>query len=169
MKTPYLFLSLLSLLLMGAAPSCDGSVSDSTYTYTSGDFPYDARIWTLQLTVQGAESLVRQTSPASGSGVAVGATGSASFTGERIEGKTLVRATLDSLEPASEEVNVGQTLILKFTDTKASMLRSGDKVTAKCRNNFEAVAPLRSGETLTDDALTWEFDYCRLTIPMVRE
>jgi hypothetical protein len=165
MKTNVLVLVVLALLLMGASPSCSDISSDSNYGYTSGALPYDARIWTLSLTVQAADSLVRQTAPASGTAVAVNGAGSGIYRGADIEGKTLVRATLNSLEPSSESIKLGQTLILKFTDTKASVLKSGDKITAKCRNDFEVVAPLRSGEPLTEEAITWEFDFCRLTTP----
>jgi hypothetical protein len=117
--------------------------------------------------VQSADSLVRQTSSASGVAVGVNGAGSGTFTDPDVEGKTLVRATLNRLEPASEEANVEGTVILKFSDTKASVLKAGDKVTARCRNDFELVAPLRSGETLTEDALTWEFDFCRSSTPNV--
>lgn len=94
----------------------------------------------------------------------IGGYGSASYFGPEFGGKGFVRGVV--VESDASLAEVGHMVVLKSTDTKAIMLMPGDRATFKCRQQYEAIAAVRSYETFNADKLaTWELDYCRLASP----
>lgn len=171
MKTRFLItiLFLMLVTLAGCADTAPQPSSDSPQTFTAvGDgIPVDDGVYLISGTVVGdVESLVQQTTPARGSmaGSAYGAYGS--YFGPEFGGKGFVRLYVESSE--SKLAPKGSIVILKVTDSKASVLLPGDSVEFKCRHQYEAVAAVRNAETFNAEKLeTWEIDYCRLTTPQI--
>jgi hypothetical protein len=128
--------------------------------------PVDTQVYTITGTVAAdVESLVRQTAPAeahsySAEGVSVG-----SYYGPQLNGKGMVRLTVESSD--AELAPVGSTVILKLDDTKGLLLLPGDQITLKCRAQFEAIAAVMNRQEFDPAAGTWELDYCRLATPVV--
>ncbi len=163
-------LVLLAALLAGCmADRAPQPSSDSPQAFLANPdgMPVDDGVYLIAGVVIGdVESLVRQTAPARGTmaGSAYGAYGS--YFGPEFGGKGFVRLHVQSSD--SELAPVGSIVILKVTDSKASVLLPGDSVEFKCRHQFEAVAAVRDSETFNADKLeTWEIDYCRLTTPVI--
>lgn len=162
-------LTFVIVILTGCANTAPQPVSDSPqgFTTTSDGVPVDDGVYLISGTVVGdVESLVRQTTPARGSmaGSAYGAYGS--YFGPEFGGKGFVRLHVASSD--SKLAPKGSIVILKVTDSKASVLLPGDNVEFKCRHQYEAVAAVRNSETFNAEKLeTWEIDYCRLTTPQI--
>ncbi|HEV7951761.1 MAG TPA: hypothetical protein VGO98_00070 [Candidatus Saccharimonadales bacterium] len=151
-----------------SAPKVD---SDSNQNYDgSSTIPVDSAYYTITGTVAGnAASLTRQESPASGSMYVSGGYGSGSYFGPIESGKGYVRILVENTTPQTPNAEAGSVALLKSTDTKATALLSGDKVTFKCRLQYEAVAAVSDQEKFSsDEAGTWELDYCRMVSPSVK-
>lgn len=173
MKTRMFLIVVLSVIGMTLAgcmadrapqPSSD---SPQAFLANPDGVPVDDGVYVISGIVIGdVESLVRQTAPARGTmaGSAYGAYGS--YFGPELGGKGFVRLHVQSSD--SKLAPKGSIVILKVTDTKASVLLPGDTVEFKCRHQFEAVAAVRDSETFDAEKLeTWEIDYCRLTAPII--
>lgn len=143
--------------------------SSSGFTYAVGStIPVDNSVYTITGQVVGeVESLVRQTAPAQGRVVGYGSGYiSGSFYGPELNGKGLVRLFVHSSDAKmapSETV-----VVLKMEDTKGIVLLPGDVVTVKCRAQFEALSATTAGEPFSEDAGTWELDFCRMATPSIR-
>jgi len=166
----YRFVLLLILVLLMAvgceANSAPPPESDSSQSYQSGaQVPVDNGVYTIEIQiVNEIESLTRQTQAAYGSAFMYGGYGSASYFGPEYGGKGFVRGLV--LHSDSDLARVGHVVVLKSTDTKATMLRVGDVTVFKCRKQYEAVAAVLNYETFDAEKLaTWELDYCRLASP----
>ncbi len=165
---------LFSLLLAACAPNAaptPESDSSQNYNVPSGaGIPVDDNVYTIRGTVAGdVGSLTRQTEAARGS-IAGGPYGTyGSYYGPEFDGKGFVRLLVE--ESNSELAPVGEIVILKLTDTKGTALLVGDKVTFKCRAQYEAIAAVRNYETWDQEKAalveTWELDYCRLVSPII--
>lgn len=152
-----------------SAPSVSNDNSSQKYQDTS--IPYNLGIFTVTGVVESpVQSLVRQTQAAQGSlsGFAYSGIGSVSgsYFGPEFGGKGFVRLRVENSD--STLAVVGSIVLLKSTDTKASILGPGDRVTFKCREQYEAVAAVAENEKLDkDQAATWELDFCRMVTPSV--
>lgn len=83
-------------------------------------------------------------------------------------GKGYVRLLVSSTEPETETAPKGDVVILKVVDTKATALKDGDRVTFKCRRQYENVAAVKENEKFDRSTFgTWEMDYCRLASPVI--
>lgn len=180
MKIKFIFY-LFSIAFAFILISCEAPTGAPVISDSSG-LPIDNNVYILSGTIEGNNSLVRQTDPASGYVY----NGYAAFSGPTIDGKTLIRIKLDNISArqletstlitstlyndiALKEVEKGQTLIIKVVDTKAVALKSGDKTTFLCRYQFEALSR-SSGEQYDEEKLaSWEFDYCRLATGILIE
>lgn len=156
----------------GPSESAPAPDSDSQQEFEDGnEVPIDKTVYIIQGTVQSpVESLVRQTEAAGGSmsGWQAGGFGSisGSYFGPEFGGKGFIRVLVE--ESNSHLAPVGTVAILKSSDTKASILGHGDRVTFKCRAQYEAVAAVLDNEKFDREALqTWELDYCRMVNPNV--
>ncbi len=172
MKTRFVLLVVMSLfaaILAGCADTAPQPSSDSpqAFTATGDGVPVDDGVYLISGTVVAdVESLVRQTTPARGSMAGSGYGAYGSYFGPEFGGKGFVRLQVASSE--SDLAPVGAIVILKVTDSKASVLLPGDTVQFKCRHQYEAVAAVRNAETFNAEKLeTWEIDYCRLTTPKI--
>lgn len=160
-----------------SAESCDTAQapdagSDSQQKYAAAKIPVDTKIYTISGEVAGQiNSVTRQVKPASGSlsGSSFGGYGSVSgsYFGPVEAGKGFVRLLVSSSD-ATNEAPEGDLVVLKVSDTKATALVEGDRITFKCRRQYENIAAVQENETLNvSDAATWELDYCRLVTPRV--
>jgi hypothetical protein len=165
----YVIVVLVLVGLAGCANQPPLPESDSSQEFAAGQggIPVDDNVYTITGKVVGeVESLVRQTSPGQGfiSGTGYGVYGS--YFGPEFDGKGFVR--LEVMTSDSRLAPKGSIVILKVTDTKASVLLPGDTVCFKCRHQYEAIAAVRNNETFDQEKLeTWEIDYCRLVSPVV--
>lgn len=175
----------VALLLLLSATACKDAQpkapkpeSDSRIAF-SGDtrVPIDGAIYNITgQVVADVSSLTRQVKPGGGtisaptcfgtSGCYGG--GGGTFFGPTESGKGFVRLMVQSSKPASDMAREGTVVILKTTDTKGTALLPGDKVTFRCRRQYEAVAPIQENVKL--DAKrdeTWEWDFCRMLDPVI--
>jgi hypothetical protein len=180
--------SLVGLLMAGVfvftgAADCSGESnpapdSDSSQSYDSGSkIPTDTAVYDIVGTVTaGVKSLTRQEQAAHGSSFGyVGGSGagfsgfsSGSYFGPVQTGRGFVRITVDSATPATDLAPVGDTVILKVSDTKGTALLPGDTVKFRCRRQYEAVAAIKNNQKFDASAdETWELDYCRLASPVI--
>jgi hypothetical protein len=150
---------------VGRAPAPD-SDSEQRYEYYS-QVTVDDNVYEIRGIVAGElESLVRQTEAARGSVAGSGFGFFGTYFGPELGGKGFVRLLVQ--ESNSDLAPVGETVILKVTDTKAIVLVPGDSVTFRCRAQYEAIAAVREQETFDSEKLaTWELDYCRLLSPVI--
>jgi hypothetical protein len=150
-----------------AAPPPDSDNTDASWN-TDAVIPVDDGLYTVTgVVVADVGSLTRQTSPGGGSisGYGNGFISGTMF-GPEFGGAGFVRVQVSQSD--SRLAPVEDTVILKVRDTKATLLLPGDRVTFKCRHEYEAVAPVRRQETFVADKVgTWELDYCRLAEPSV--
>jgi hypothetical protein len=182
MKKFVVTLLLLVTLLVSActvsnqAPPPASDNGDASWELVNGvapTAPVDDTIYSIDgKVVAGIESLTRQVSPAQGSvsGYSINGVGGMSgyYTGPVINGKSFVRILISTIDPPSKLADIGQIVILKVLDTKATALLPGDIVSLKCRAQYEAVAPIRVRETFDPEKYaTWEFDFCRLVTPAI--
>lgn len=170
MKSKILFvLALFTVLTLSAcAEEAPKPESDSSQQYSAtARVPVDDAVYTIEGTVAGdIQSLTRQTQVASGSfaGSSFGFYGS--YFGAEFKGKGFVRLLVERSE--TDLAPIGRVTLLKVTDTKAILLLPGDKVTFKCRRQYEAIAAVTQFEEFdTKKVETWELDYCRLASPVV--
>lgn len=148
--------------------------SDSSQRYRLGsEIPVDDNVYTINGRVVGdVDSLTRQTAAARVTNSTVYADGytrsSSTYFAPELNGKGFVRLLVYSSEPETDLAQPENIVIIKTTDTKATMLLAGDVVTFRCRAQYEAVAAIRNNETFrAEDLGTWELDYCRLSSPLV--
>lgn len=128
--------------------------------------PVDTQVYTITGTVAAeVESLVRQSAPAQAQTYSTDNASFGSYYGPQLNGKGMVRLTVEASD--AELAPVGSTVILKLDDTKGILLLPGDQVTFKCRAQFEAIAAVMNRQEFDPAAGTWELDYCRLTTPVV--
>ena len=172
-------LALLLVALMIVVSACGDEEyaprpeSDSPQAYSIKDdvrVKVDDGLYTITGTVAGdVDSLTRQTQAAQGSIAGSGFGFYGTYFGPEFGGKGFVRLFVESSDSAL--ALAGEVVILKTTDTKAIVLIPGDRVTFKCRAQYEAVAPVREYETFDetkrDLVETWELDYCRLAVPLI--
>lgn len=156
------------ILLAACQPAGTTPESDSAYEYAVGaTIPTDPNIYTISGYVYAdVDSMVRQTAAAESYVTAnkYGATGV--YHGAEYDGKTFVRLFVEKSD--SPIAPVESVVIIKATDTKASALLPKDRVTFKCRHQFEAIAAIFSGEGFDpQSSLTQELDYCRLVTPII--
>lgn len=157
-----------------AAPAAD---SDSAQEYKESKIPVDDNVYDITgEVVSDVDSLTRQTKPGGGSisaPVCAGTSGcfgggGGTLFGPTVEGKGYVRLKVLSSKPSTDLAPEGQVVIIKATDTKASILLPGDRVTFRCRRQYEAVAAVRENQSFKqDEVATWELDYCRLSSPVI--
>lgn len=163
-------IAILAALALGACdaqPSAPSADSDSSQKYSEAKIPVDTGIYTITGEVFGqVNDLTRQVKPASGSLTGIGGYTSGSYFGPVEAGKGFVRLRISASNV--DLAPVGDLVILKVTDTKATALVEGDVVTFKCRKQYENIAAVQSNEKLdVEKAATWELDYCRLVTPKV--
>lgn len=176
-------IALLMALLGGCTQQVAGD-GNSTFNAQSGlTVPFDAAIYHLRGEVVGeVDSLSRQTS---GGSLTLSSypyiSGSGSFYSET-SGKGFVRLRVltitSSIIPARSDLAAalgapGDTILVKTTDAKVQALHPGDVVSFVCRADFEQVGAATAGENLTQQGVydlgTWEFDLCRMRVPIVGE
>lgn len=122
----------------------------------------DDNVYTVVIEMEDMNSYSEIRGQMSGGGYMGGGSGMASVSGSVWqEGKGLVRAILISTSPEIEFANIGDIIIVKTTDRKATMGIPGDLLTLYCTVDFEPVcARDMEGNAYCRDL--WEFDYCRL-------
>jgi hypothetical protein len=174
----------LAATVLFAAEDCDGGEeapgveSDSSQSYEDGSkIPVDKEIYTITGTVVGeVTDLTRQVEPGKGSidtPVCYGTSGcygggGGTFTGPVEAGKGFVRLAVEEVSPVTELAQVGRVSILKTTDSKVKALLVGDRVTFKCRRQYEAIAAVADNQDFdADEVETWELDYCRLDTAVI--
>jgi hypothetical protein len=170
----WIFLLIMPLLLFGCQGAAPQAASDSPQTYTANArIPVDDNVYTISGQVVGeVASLSQQTTPAQGdvTGLAAKVYGylGGTYFGAEFGGKGFVRLLVHSASPSTPLAPPEEIVILKTTDTKASVLYPGDVVTFKCRAQYEAVAAVRENESFNEDKVeTWELDYCRMMTPVI--
>jgi hypothetical protein len=157
-------------------PSVQNDNADADASFRQVDdhpprVPVDTNIYVVRGQVIGEpDSLTRQTAPAqaSVSGYFAGGSGfvSGAAFGPRFAGKGFVRVRVASVTPKAPFFSVGETVLVKTSDTKAAALLPADVVEFKCRAQYEAVAPIGHNERFAADRYgTWELDFCRLATP----
>lgn len=174
----YIRFILAFVLLAVILPSCveeqDSApepVSDSPQRFESRyddpRIPVDDGVYTISGEVVGeVESLVRQTSRATGFIAGTGFGSFGAYFGPEYEGKGFVRLKVSTSDSHLAPYN--SVVILKVTDTKGIVLLPGDQVTFKCRHHYENVGAVRNEESFDAEKLaTWEIDYCRLATPII--
>lgn len=169
----FLFVLILSACATDYAPQPESDSSQSYKTCLTVEaedcprIPVDDGLYTVSGTVVAdVDSLVRQTEAAQGSmyGSSYGMYGS--YFGPGFGGKGFVRLQVESSD--SYLAPFGATVIIKTTDTKASVLLPGDVVEFICRHQYEAIAAVREFQTFDPVTMgTWELDYCRMTTPQI--
>jgi len=166
----YLLL-ILVLLLAGCASQTELVRSENTDgSWTVKRLPdefKDYSIYHITGTVASdVESLVRQTKPASGSmyGNPYFVTGY--YSGAQFQGKGFIRLLIEETDAPIGKV--GDIAILKVVDSKSVALLPGDQVSFKCRVQPEIIDAMFINETFTPDAVIFELDYCRLTLPLIK-
>jgi len=160
------FVICLSLLLSGCqrspAPESNNGLSYAWLT----TIPVDANVYTVSGVVAAdVESLVRQSAPAQAQTYSTDVGSYGTYYGPQLNGKGMVRLTVASSD--AELAPVGSTVILKLDDTKGILLLPGDRITLKCRAQFEAISAVMNRQAFDPAAGTWELDYCRLATPVV--
>lgn len=170
-KMKKLLLLVLVLVFGLVACACGSNVapgpeSDSDQVYAGGKIPVDDNVYRITGKVVGdVESLTRVGADAQYrqyDAVAVG-----SYWMEQ-SGKGFVRLSVRSCEPPIPEIQSGDIVILKTTDSKTRALIFGDFVRFKCRLQYEAVAAVRINESFDVGKVgTWELDYCRIIDPVI--
>lgn len=170
-KTIYVvLLVVLSLLLGGCESETVYLESENTNGYWDDKYldveDMDKGIYHLYGTVTAdAGSLTRQTSPATGY-IYGGTNTYGSFTGAQFSGKGFVRLLIDKNDGP---VGIpGEIVILKVVDSKSVALLPGDYVYLKCRYQPEVLDAMYNNEHRTNDALVYEYDYCRLGTPVIQ-
>ena len=160
------FLLVLIALLTACAP--DTSLkADNGKAYQ--DVPEDVRAMVKDTTIVHLAIRVvneqitaqYQAAPAEGSATRYDTYGSASFTGQIIEGKGIM--LVEIINGPSQYMG---TAILKFVDLKAMALQPGFIAQVSCVVDYELLNPSEN-TTYTGEALTYELDDCRLNTPMV--
>lgn len=167
-------ISVFVLIAMSACATSPSAQSDNGEAYFGNMFstekiPIDDNVYTFKgKVIEDVASLTRQISPAYGGAYG---NGYGYYRGETIDGKSFIRIVVSDVSPAtSKEFYSDNGVIFKFTDTKATALLPGDVIEFKCRRQYEAIAPVRSGEPFdVDDFETWEFDFCRLTTGIITD
>jgi len=166
-RAVFLMLWLLMIWLLGAcqrspAPESNNGLSYAWFT----TIPVDTVVYTLTGTVTTeVESLVRQTAPAQVQSYSAEGLSYSTYYGPQMNGKGMVRLTVEASD--AELAPVGSTVILKLDDTKGILLLPGDRITFKCRAQFEAISAVMNRQEFDPAAGTWELDYCRLATPVV--
>jgi hypothetical protein len=159
-----------ALFLVGCASTdlAPPPESDSAQSYSAdARVTVDDNVYEITGIVAGdVDSLVRQTEAARGSIAGSGYGFYGTYFGPEFGGKGFVRLLVE--ESDSRLAPAGEIVILKTMDTKAIVLVPGDKVTFRCRAQYEAVAAVRDYETFDSEKVeTWELDYCRLLTPVI--
>lgn len=159
------------LAMSACAPVAQSDNNEASFGLIKGEkIPTDESVYVVTgKVIADVESLVRQTRPAYGS--AYGG-GYGYYVGPTIDGKSFIRIVVAEINPRPTDINAyaESGIIFKFTDTKATALLPGDIIEFKCRRQYEAVAPVRSGEPFdVDDFETWEFDFCRLATGIITD
>jgi hypothetical protein len=169
-----LILFVLALVVVGCGGQAPQPASDSPQTYnTNARIPVDDNVYTISGQVVGdVASLSQQTTPAQGDVTGLAGRGygylGGSYFGPEFGGKGFVRLLIHSAQPETPLAPLEEIVVVKTTDTKASVLLPGDVVTFKCRAQYEAVAAVRENEPFNEDKLaTWELDYCRMVTPVI--
>ncbi len=162
------------VVMAGCAGQAPQPASDSPQIYETGArVPVDDTVYLISGQVVGdIASLSGQTAPAQGDITGLGARGigyvGGSYFGAEFGGKGFVRLLVHTAEPTTRLAPPEEIVIIKTSDTKASILLPGDVVTFKCRAQYEAVAAVRENESFNADKVeTWELDYCRLLTPVI--
>ena len=165
MKVNILFLALaLTLAACQRAPTPESS---NGLSYSWGTtLPVDANVYTIAgEVVADPQSLVRQTAPANMQTYSVEGASFGTYYSPELSGKGMVRLHVSASD--SELAPADSTVILKMDDTKGVLLLPGDKISVKCRAQFEAIAPVMQRQSFDPAAGVWELDYCRLATPVV--
>ncbi|MEZ4732005.1 MAG: hypothetical protein R3E79_33220 [Caldilineaceae bacterium] len=158
----WLLVGLLGACQRSPAPESNNGLSYAWFT----TIPVDTAVYTLTGTVATeVESLVRQTAPAQVQSYSAEGLSYSTYYGPQLNGKGMVRLTVEASN--AELAPVGSTVILKLDDTKGILLLPGDRVTLKCRAQFEAISAVMNRQEFDPAAGTWELDYCRLATPVV--
>jgi hypothetical protein len=158
----FCLLGLLAGCQWAPAPESNNSLSYAWFT----TIPVDTAVYTITGAVAAeTESLVRQTAPAQVQSYSAEGFTYGSYYGPQLNGKGMVRLTVEASD--AELAPVGSTVILKLDDTKGILLLPGDHITLKCRAQFEAISAVMNRQEFDPAAGTWELDYCRLATPVV--
>jgi hypothetical protein len=170
----WILLLMLTVLLIGCRGQAPQAASDSPQTYSANArIPVDDNVYIITGQVVGeVASLSQQTTPAQGDVTGLQARGygylGGSYFGAEFGGKGFVRLLVHSAMPSTRLAPPEEIVIVKTTDTKASVLYPGDVVTFKCRAQYEAVAAVRENEAFNESKVeTWELDYCRMMTPVI--
>ena len=163
---------LLAILVLSVLTACmsenvqPAPVSDSAQQYSGGQIPVDDNVYLIVGEVVGDIGSLTQTSAQSTyKQYDTYATGSYWMTQS---GKGFVRVKVSSCSPPADEARPEDVVILKTTDSKVIALLPGDRVTLKCRRQYEALAAVRERETFSASKMqTWEIDYCRMVTPVI--
>lgn len=173
----FTLVALLLVMLVLSGAMCDSNAapapeSDSSQSFNSdARIPVDDNVYTITGQVVGeVSSITRQTQAGHGSISGFSSSGSGyvggSFYGPEFGGKGFVRLYIEHSD--SPLAPVEGIVLIKSSDTKGSALLPGDRVTFKCRAQYEAVAAVRENESFdTNKLATWELDYCRLSTPTI--
>lgn len=149
----------------GSAPRVVSDNPAGSYNW-SIKAPVDDNAYNISGVVDGdIESLTRQTSAGGATFFGFSGIVSGSYFGPEYNGKGFLRLKVEKSN--SNLAPVGSVALLKVTDTKAILLRSGDFVDFRCRHQFEALAAVRYDESLDLAKGMWEIDFCRMISPVV--
>lgn len=129
--------------------------ADSAKAKAEYDRTNDTKTYTITGTVQAPpESLVRQVQAAKGYIVGAGGFIGGEYEGAVEGGKGFVRFSVESAEPAIDEAQPGQVILIKTGDTKVIALSAGDTTSFVCVRDYESVKGSTGG--------VWELDNCRM-------
>lgn len=165
--------SIIFIVLVSLTGCGDGIPTAESDSFQNFDVrtkpPVDKNIYTITGTVVGdITSKERQIRAASGSLTAVDGIATGTYYGPQYTGRGIVRLQVESVNPSTVSLSVGEVAILKTGDLKAVALLIGDKVQFKCRRDAEAIAAVVNNEEITAKHIVWEMDYCRLAVPNVK-
>lgn len=155
----YVFMALKVLfwgaVLAGLVFGVRSCQADSAKAKAEYDSTHDTKTYTITGTVQAPpESLVRQVQAAKGYIVGAGGFIGGEYEGAVEGGKGFVRFAVESSDPAIEEAQSGQVILIKTGDTKVIALSAGDTTSFVCARDYETVEGSTGG--------VWELDNCRM-------
>lgn len=145
---------------------CTFPESDNGKSWKSGtQVCYDTAVYTLAVKVLGDISN-NQTVQGYSSGSMYGGYG---YSSSRMwtEGKGVLPVQIISMNPVAdaswgEWLDTSKPYILKTSDLGFMAVPSGGTVTVICNHDVEALSPVFTGQTFTQDRLSHELDNCRL-------
>jgi len=143
------------------------SVSGVQYK-TGSAIPTDKTVDTLAgIIVADVASLTRQVSPATGNYAGWDYYARGAYAGPEYGGKGFVRLYVE--ESTNLELCPPESIcVLKTEDTKVVALLPGDRVTFRCRRQYEALSAVVKKEEFASDSVgVWELDYCRMETPRI--